>query len=548
MTTATPEDDPAADFVVVGAGSAGCVLALRLAEAGHTVLVVEAGGPDRHPLTRIPAGYARLLGHPRLTWGYRTEPDEGTAGRALDYPRGRVWGGCSAINGLGHARGDPSDYDGWAQKGCTGWGWDDLLPCFKRHEASEVPGDLRGASGPLPVSRLAEVPPVVARMVEAARAVGLPVNEDMNGPRREGVALFQQTRRGRARVSAARAFLRPALATGRVRVVSHALAERVVLEGGRAVGVAYRRGGEARVARARREVALAAGAVGSPHLLMLSGIGPGAHLAAHGIAVARDLPGVGADLQDHFVVRLTYRLSDHRWSANRRVAWPRLGWEVARWLARGDGVLTWSPGMLGLFARTREGLEAPDVQMNAGPLSWEGGRIGVPEAEPGLTLGVWACRPESRGSVTLASARPGDAPRIAPRFLATRGDREATLRGLRLARRWMAAPPLAGVVVGEARPGPGAESDDDLLAFARGTGGTVYHPCGTVRMGREGSGAPLDARLRVRGVAGLRVADASVFPDIPVSNINATVLAVAERASDLVAEDARQATSATGSP
>jgi choline dehydrogenase len=525
------------DYIVIGAGSAGCVLANRLSEDGATVALIEAGGRDRHPWIHIPAGYAKILTHPRLTWGYRTEPDAATGDRALDYPRGKVWGGSSSINGLGHVRGHPSDYDLWAQKGCTGWGWEGMLPYFRKHEAFAGGGEDRGTAGPQPVEHLAEVPPVVGPLAEAARAIGLPVQADMNGPEREGFATFQQTRRGRRRISAARAWLHPAMARPNLTILDEAQVLRIVLEGGRAAGIVLRRGGADRVVRARRKVVLCAGAIGSPQLLMLSGIGPGEQLAALGIPVLRDMPGVGANLQDHYITRMSFRLAGHRWSANRRIAGWRLPLEALRWAARGDGVLTWSPGMFSLFARTAPGLEAPDIQLNGGPLSWAeapgagrwpGLRIGVPEAEPGMTIGVWQCRPESRGSVTLASADPTAAPRIAPRYLATEADRACVVRGIRLARRWLAAPPLAGIVLGEARPGPRAETDDELLDFARETGGTVYHPCGTVRMGGDPL-APLDARLRLRGVEGLRVVDASVFPDIPVCNINATVLSVAER-------------------
>ena len=536
------------DYVILGAGSAGCVLANRLSADGATVAVIEAGGPDRHPWIHIPAGYAKILTHPRLTWGYRTEPDAATGHRALDYPRGRVWGGSSSINGLGHVRGHPSDYDLWAQKGCTGWGWDELLPYFQRHEAFAGGGEGRGSAGPQPVEHLAEVPPLLGPLAEAARAIGLPVQADMNGPEREGFATFQQTRRGRRRISAARAYLVPAMRRPNLRLIDRALALRIVIEEGRATGVAIRRDGAEAVVRARREVVLSAGAIGSPQLLMLSGLGPGEALAALGIPVLRDLPGIGANLQDHYIARMSFRLAAHRWSANRRIAGWRLPLEALRWALRGDGVLTWSPGMFSLFSRTLPGLEAPDIQLNGGPLSWAeeagegrwpGLRIGVPEAAPGLTIGVWQCRPESRGSVTLASPDPAAAPRIAPRHLSAAADRDCLVRGMRLARRWLAAPPLAGIVAGEARPGPAAESDADLLDYAQATGGTVYHPCGTVRMGGAHDGAPLDAQLRLRGVAGLRVVDASVFPDIPVCNINATVLSVAEKAADLIRAAAR---------
>jgi choline dehydrogenase len=521
------------DYVLVGAGSAGCLLADRLSAAGATVAVIEAGGRDRHPYLHIPAGYARILTHPALTWGYRTAPDAATGNRALDYPRGRVWGGSSSINGLGHVWGDPSDYDLWAQKGCTGWSWADLAPHFAAYERAQEQGAHRGRDGALSVEHLAEIPPLVARMRDAAAAIGLPTPRDMNGPIREGFSTFQQTRRGRARHSAARAFLAPALKRG-VALLDNALALRVVMEEGRAAGVAIRRGGAEQIIRARREVILSAGAIGSPQLLMLSGLGPAEHLQALGIQVQRDIPGIGRNLQDHYIARLTYRLSSHAWSANRRITWPRLGLEVARWLLRGDGVLTWSPGMVGVFAKTQPGLEAPDIQLNGGPISWAEGRIGVPEDQPGLTLGVWQTRPLSRGSVTLATPRAEDAPVIAPRFLTEPEDRAAVARGIRLARRWMAAEPLRGIVTGEIRPGDGFETDEQLADFAAATGGTVYHPSCTVRMGTEASGAPLDPALRLRGVDGLRVVDASVFPDIPVCNINATVLAVAGKAAGMV--------------
>ncbi len=526
------------DHVIVGAGSAGCVLANRLSAGGASVAVIEAGGRDRHPYIHIPAGYARILDHPRLTWGFRTEPDAATGGRALDYPRGRVWGGSSSINGLGHVRGHPSDYDLWAQKGCTGWGWEDLLPYFMRHESFAGGGEGRGTDGPQRVEHLAERPELLDHFARAAEAIGLPVNADMNGPRRDGFATFQQTRRGQRRVSAARAYLVPALSRPNLSVIDQALVLRVVVEQGRATGVLIRQGGAERLVRARFGVVLSAGAIGSPHLLQLSGIGPGEVLAAQGIAPVLDAPGVGRNLQDHYIARLSFRLTDHRFSANRRIVWPRLAWEVLRWATTGKGVLTWSPGMMSLFARTQDGLEAPDIQINGGPLSWQDGRIGVPESEPGFTLGVWQCRPQSRGSVTLKSPRAEDSPAIAPRFLTERADEDCVVRGMRLARRWMAADPLRGVVAHEVRPGPAADTADALLAFAKATGGTVYHPSCTVRMGGD-PGAPLDARLRLRGIDGLRVVDASVFPDIPVCNINATVLSVAEKAADLIAEDMR---------
>ena len=445
-------------------------------------------------------------------------------------------------------RGHPSDYDLWAQRGCTGWGWDGLLPYFQKHEAFAEGGEGRGTAGPQPVEHLADVPPVIApagRGGAGHRPAGAGRHERAGA--RGLLDLPADPARPPPDLRRAR-YLHPAMARPNLTILDEAQVLRIVLERGRAAGIVLRRGGAERVVRARREVILSAGAIGSPQLLMLSGIGPGEQLAALGIEVLRDMPGIGANLQDHYITRMSFRLAGHRWSANRRIAGWRLPLEALRWAARGSGVLTWSPGMFSLFARTAAGLEAPDIQLNGGPLSWAeqpgagrwpGLRIGVPEAEPGMTIGVWQCRPESRGSVTLASADPAAAPRIAPRYLATEADRACVVRGIRLARRWLSAPPLAGIVLGEARPGPRAETDDELLDFARETGGTVYHPCGTVRMGGDPL-APLDAGLRLRGVEGLRVVDASVFPDIPVCNINATVLSVAEKAADMIREDARR--------
>ncbi|MFN7001312.1 MAG: GMC family oxidoreductase, partial [Elioraea tepidiphila] len=378
-----------ADIVIVGAGSAGCVLANRLsADPSLKVTLIEAGGAGGHPYTRIPAAYARLMEHRGLTWGYRTTPDPESGNRAILYPRGRGLGGSSAINGMIHIRGQPQDYDRWAQKGCLGWSYDDLVPYFRRSERYEAARDPeRGRDGAVAVEQVIDRGPLLEAFIAAAQAMGLPYLEDYNGRVQDGVAWTQQARGGRWRSSAKTAYLDPAIGRPNLTVITEALCRRVMVEGGRARGVEIERAGRRETISAARGVVLAAGAIGSPQILQLSGIGPGGLLARHGIPVLHDLPGVGRNLQDHYLVRMAWRVRNVG-TANERSRGLRLAWEVAKWAFTGRGILTCSPGMILCFPRSREGLESPDIQAVVAPGSWRQGTFGALEDEPGVSMGV----------------------------------------------------------------------------------------------------------------------------------------------------------------
>lgn len=441
-----------------------------------------------------------------------------------------------------HIRGQPADYDRWAQKGCTGWSYQDLLPFFRRSERYAAARDpARGTDGVVTVEQVVERGRLLEAFVAAAQAMGLPYNEDYNGRVQDGVAWTQQARAGRWRSSAKEAYLDPAIARPNLTVVTGALCRRVVLDGRRATGVEILRAGHVETIQAARGVVLAAGAIGSPQILELSGVGPGALLQRHGIPVRHDLPGVGHNLQDHYLVRMAWRVHGVP-TANERSRGLRLLWEGVKWAVSGRGILTCSAGMVLCFPRSREGLESPDIQAVVAPGSWRQGAFGLLEDEPGVSMGVWQHRPESRGEVEIVSPNPAAAPAIRPAYLEAEEDRRALLWGMRFCRRWIARAPLDPYRGEETLPGAEAESDAALLEFARAYGSTAYHPCGTCRMGPAGDAmAVLDPKLRVRGLAGLWVADASAFPDMVSANINATVYAVAEKASDLIREELREA-------
>jgi choline dehydrogenase len=532
-----------ADYVIVGAGSAGCVLANRMSENPATrVVLIEAGGRDRHPLIHIPAGYIKLLDHPRLTWGFKAEPDPGVNGRAILYPRGRVLGGSSSINGMIYVRGQPEDFDHWAQLGNRGWSWDDVLPYFKQAEDWEGGADeFHGAGGPLLTSRTADKPLLCHKIIEAGTEIGLDYHEDVNRlPPGSGdnIGWVQQTRRGRRRQSAARTYLRPAMKRPNLRVVTGALVHRVIFDGARAVGVEYACGSEIKRVDADGEVILAAGAVGSPHVLQLSGVGDPDHLGRVGIAVRHALPGVGKNLQDHYLARVTCTVTGAKTLNETSRGLPFAG-EVLRYLFTGTGMLTYAASLVAASVKVLEESATPDIQCLLASGSFAPGPLRRLDDDPGMTAGIWQMRPLSRGYVEARSSRPEDPPAINPRYLSEETDRRAVVGGLRMARRLFAAPALKKYVVAENLPGSNVASDDELLDYARQYGSTVFHATCSCRMGPDAL-AVVDDRLRVRGLQGLRVIDASVMPTVTSTNTNAPTIMIAEKGAAMILDDARQ--------
>jgi choline dehydrogenase len=527
------------DYIIVGAGSAGCVLANRLSADGkHSVLLLEAGPKDSNLWIHVPIGYGKLFKEKAVNWMYQTEPEPGLNGRQVFQPRGKVLGGSSSINGLLYVRGQHEDYDRWRQHGNSGWGFDDVLPYFKKAENQQRGGDdFHGVGGPLPVSDLLHADPLSAAFIAAAAETGLPVNPDFNGAAQEGAGWFQTTTRNGRRASTAVAYLRPARARNNLHVETAALAQRILFEGRRARAVEYRQGSNLKTARARKEILVSSGAYNSPQLLQLSGVGPAALLKSHGIDVVHDAPGVGNDLQDHMQVRLVMRCAQPI-TLNDIINHPlRRIMAGARYAAFRKGPLTIAAGTSGAFFKTNPRLASPDVQIHFLPFSTD--KMGE-KLHPYSAFSASVCqlRPESRGSLRIRSADPMAPPEIRINYLATETDRTANVEGLKILRKILAAPALKPFVVEESEPGPKVSSDADLLAFCRQRGSTVYHPTSTCRMGNDPL-AVVDQRLRLRGLDGLRVVDASVMPDLVSGNTNAPVIMIAEKASDMILQDAR---------
>lgn len=526
------------EYLVIGAGSAGCVVAARLAESGAQVVLLEAGPRDRLPWIHIPAGVLKLIHNPKVNWMFASEPEAGTAGRAIHWPRGRVLGGSSSINGMLYVRGHAADFDGWAQMGCRGWSYDDVLPYFRKSE-NYIQGttEERGKGGVLQVEDYRTILPITHRFVEGAQQAGHPFRRDLNDGEQTGVGYSQNTRLGRWRGSTAQTFLASARHRANLRVEIDAQAGRLIFEGRRCVGATFRQGGVLREMRASREVVVCGGAVNSPHLLHVSGIGPAAHLQSIGVAVLHDLPGVGANLQDHYVARVSHRVRGAI-STNQLATGLRLAGEAVKFALTGKGALTFGVTTAQVFCSSREGLASPDLQLLFTPASYDPVRFGKLEREAGMTVAVCPVRPDSRGTIMASAADPFARPAIRPNYLSAASDQQVLAAGIRMTRRIFAAPALAQHSTLETLPGPAVQTDAEMLDYMRRYGNTLYHPVGTCRMG-EGPGAVVDSRLRVRGIGGLRVIDASVMPALTSGNTNAPTIMIGEKGAVMILEDSR---------
>ena len=534
------------DYIIVGAGSAGCVLADRLTASGrHRVTVLEAGGTDRRFFVMLPLGYGKLFYDPAVNWLYKTEPDPGLAGQRDHWPRGKVLGGSSSINAMVYIRGHRADYEEWEAAGNPGWGWDDVLSAYKAMEDTEAGGDdWRGKGGPLFVSANRKgLHPLVKDYVAACESAGLPANPDFNGGSQEGAGIYQMTIHKARRNSAARAFLRPAMKRPNCRVITGAMVTRVILEEGRAVGVEYVQGGQTRTLRAKAEVILSGGAINSPQLLQLSGIGPGALLQGLGIPVLRDNPNVGDHLSDHQGINYTWKMRVPTYNDELRPWWGKL---IAgmKYVLAGSGPLAKSINHAGGFFRTSPDLARPNMQLYMQAFSTliprEGERpILTPDPFPGMSLGLSNCRPTSRGHIRIGSPDPFRHPVITANAFSTEHDVQEMLLAVKYLRHLAAQPPLARLIAEELRPGPEVTTDEALIEDFRKRSGTVYHPSCTCRMGPDAATSVVDARLRVHGVAGLRVIDASSFPNLIAGNTNAPAMMLGWKGADLVLADAR---------
>lgn len=527
-----------ADFVVVGGGSAGCVLANRLSADGrHRVVLLEAGPRDTNPWIHLPIGYGKTMWNRKVNWAFYTEPDPNMAGRRIYWPRGKVLGGSSSINGLIAIRGQAEDYDQWEKAGCAGWAWNSVLPYFRKLENNpdHANDQSHGAHGPVAVSSIAAKHELIEAVIEAAERVGVPHTRDFNGTSQEGVGYYQLTTRNGLRLSAAKAYLKPARKRANLQILTGAHATRVIFDGKRAVGIRYRRGGRGREIRARQGVIVSAGALQSPQLLMLSGIGPAQHLKQFGIPVLVDRAAVGGNLQDHLQVRLIYRCTKAITTNDQlNSLLGRVGIAL-QWLFSRRGPLAVGINQGGLFTRVLPESTTPDIQFHIATLSAD--MAGAkPHPFSGFTLSVCQLRPSSRGSVKLASANPIDAPRIFSNYLDTELDRRCVTAAIAFARKLAATKPLADYVAEEILPGGAAITDADLLDFARNNGATIFHPSGTCRMGSDAD-AVVDPRLRVRGADRLWVVDCSVMPTLVSGNTNLPAIMIAEKASDMIKED-----------
>ena len=527
------------DYVIVGGGTAGCLLADRLSESGRMrVCLIEAGPPDRHPFIHLPAGYIKTLFNPAYTWPFRSEPSEGSAGRQIAITQGRTLGGSSSINGMVYNRGQAADFDHWAQLGNPGWGFADVLPYFRRSEKRIGPGDdeRRGRDGRLPVTSLEWKHPLLDAFMQGVGEMGIPANPDYNSGTQDGVGTYQRAILAGRRRSSAQTFLAAARRRPNFEVLTNAQVSNLVFEGRRAVGArCLRPDGTAFTVSAGREVIVSAGAINSPKLLQLSGVGPARLLNDHAIPIVHALEGVGENLRDHWAVRAVARVRGIR-TINRMVTGPALVGQAMQWLLGRPNILAVSPSLVHVFWKSHPSMSAPDLQFAFTPASYREGIASLLDSYDGMTCGVWQQRPESRGYVRLASSDPREHPLIQPNYLSDPIDQAALISGVRLARRMLETSPLQPYFAEHVSPGAEVQTDDEILDFSRRLGSTVFHLTGTCRMGPSTDPlAVVDHQLRVRGIEGLRVADASIMPSMPSANTMASTYMVAEKAADMIA-------------
>ena len=528
------------DYIVIGSGTAGSVVAARLSESGkHSVCVLEAGPPDRNPFIHIPAGVMYTLKNPKINWLYTASGSEGTAGRKITQPRGKTLGGSGSINGHIYSRGHRMDFDSWAQKGNHGWGYADVLPYFKRSENKIGAGDpgFHGRGGPFTITDIDEKHPLCDAFIKGAQSIGIPHNPDYNGKTQEGIAYAQRSVHKGKRVSPARAFLHPAMTRPNVEVMTNTHTQKIIIKNKRAMGVQIKRGGPSgsiELITANKEVILCAGAIASPQLLQLSGIGAPAHLQDIAVSVAHELPGVGENFRDHYSVRLMARIQEMQ-TFNERVRGVNLVKEVVKYALYRKGALALTPTLIYCFWKSDQSLDYSDIQLTFTPASYpQGLRTGL-DRFPGATVACWQQRPESVGYIRAKSNNPFEYPEIQANFLAEEKDRQILLSAMRLSRQIMNSKPFSPYVAEETWPGISRQSDEELLQHARETGNTAYHPMGTCRMGpAEQTNTVVDDQLRVHGIEGLRVADASIMPMMPTANLNAGTLMIGEKASDMI--------------
>ena len=528
-----------ADYIIVGAGSSGCVLANRLSKnPKNKVILVEAGGKDTNPWIHIPVGYFRTMHNPKVDWCFETEKDPGLNGRSLKWPRGKVLGGSSSLNGLLYVRGQPEDYDRWQQMGNSGWGWDQVLPYFIKSENQErYTNEFHGQAGPLTVSDMRLQRPICDAWVEAAQNAGYEFNEDYNGKKQEGVGYFQQTVRNGLRCSAAVAFLNPVKNRNNLEILIDAHTSKINFDGKHATGITYRnKEGKEETITASKEIILATGAIGSPHLLMLSGIGEQNQLNQHGIKLVQNLPGVGKNLQDHLQARIIYKCNEPTLNDEVRSTFNKLRIGLTYILSR-SGPMTMAASLATGFLKTRPEVATPDIQFHIQPWSADSPGEGV-HPFSAFTASVCQLRPESRGEITLTDANPLSYPIITPNYLSTPTDCQTIVDGVKIARKISQFVPLSQKISNEFQPGMDVVNDDMILNWVRDTATTIFHPTGTCKMGSDGM-AVVNDRLQVIGIKNLRIADCSIMPEIVSGNTNAPAIMIGEKASDMIIEDNR---------